>query len=180
MEFEAESVWVVAQCRGKGHKRAPAVTATLLSYDIEAWCPTFVARVRTPRKKIMRDLEVQLMPPFIFIRARDYPDAQEIAEGDDTMTFDPFMMNGHLATVTGAELSAIASIETKGDAPAFFPPRASVIITAGPFDGHVGTVIGDDETYNIVELKENQLRVKIAPFLLAPNQARSAQASGPI
>lgn len=140
------------------------LTATLAEDGYEVWTPTETRRVRVPRMNVRRDVELPLMPSYIFARAGQIIDLIQLADmpvkprrGLRKPAHDGFRVMrcfGGIPTVSDADLKELRRIEARRTpvrkAARTFRKGAGVRVEGGSFGGMAGIVERGDRTHTLV------------------------------
>lgn len=139
-----------------------------ISYQVEAWTPTMLKRVRVPRKKRYRLKYVPLMPSFIFVPKT----AEEVVDGlvaSYKVNIKKMQVNGAWAEVSLRDLYSIKEPDEKQEleqAVATLRVDDRVCVVSGPFTGDQGKVVTLKEGFVVVFSNKYQANIDFPPFML--------------
>lgn len=167
--------WCILRTAG----RQTLSLAEQLSKDgLLTWAPSMVVRKRTPRKRDVRNVEVAVLPSFVFARAGDL-DTLIALENAPTKACPDFAVFRHMdkiPIITDDQLGPLRVFEEREAMRAAMrarkknrhryniPAGSTVQISEGPFGGMMGVVKSGDGKFTAVSF--GGWDVKIATFIL--------------
>jgi hypothetical protein len=172
--------WCILRTSGA---RTLALAKSLAGAGFETWTPMHVLRRQRPRSKVTIEVDLAIMPTFVFVRANRLADlsaviAQPVSPHPQFSIFRHF---GRYPLIAESEVAGmrkeeerhrLTQLKTKRHV---FPKGETVRVTEGPAAGLSGVVQDGDGKFALVAFG-GRFRLKIATFLLRTDGVHEAPA----
>lgn len=162
-----------------GGQRTIALMKSLVAAGYEAWTPIENRKRRRARSKMQIEIDVAMMPTFVFARA-DRADELARVRVDPTSphpVFSVFHYQGRVPLVSNSEVERLRTLErmqAPKDRRKVFAAGDAVRVPEGPFGGMSGVVKQGNDRYTLVAFA-GRFEVKIATFLLLDDAVQKAK-----
>ncbi|MFS0737540.1 transcription termination/antitermination NusG family protein [Sphingomonas sp. 1P06PA] len=162
--------------RTSGPKTLP-LARSLASAGLDVWTPIEVRNRRRPRSKARVEIEVPVMPTFVFARASQLSQVSQILARPMTghARFSLFLYDGRIPFIADREVQSLREVEERSrdalkraqrkNQRRSFPAGTEVRVPEGSFAGMSGIVKQGDDRFALVCFG-GSMTVKIATFLL--------------
>lgn len=168
------TAWCILRTNG-AQTQLLAKSLTAAGFDV--WTPVETRRRRKARSKTMVEIDMPMMPTFVFVRADRAADLAR-ARLDPRTPHPKFSLFHYLGTVpcvSDAEVERLRTAERR-QAPKgrrqVFAAGTTVRVPEGPFGGMSGVVKQGNDKFTLVAF-DGRMEVKISTFLLLPDEVRN-------
>jgi transcription antitermination factor NusG len=169
--------WCILRTSGG---RTLALAKSLGDAGFDVWTPAQTMRRRRPRSKVTVEIELPIMPTFVFVRADRLHDLAQVLNlpMSPHPQFSIFRYLGKYPCIAEHEVAGmrkeearyrVAQLKTKRHV---FPKGDTVRVTDGPAAGMSGVVQDGDGKFAVVAFG-GRFRLKIATFLLRTDEVHS-------
>lgn len=154
-----------------------ALSRSLSTAGLDVWTPIEVRQRRRPRSKARVELEVPVMPTFVFVRASQLSQITRILAHPMSghPRFSLFLYDGRIPFIADREVQSLREVEERSRAALkreqrksqrrTFPAGTEVRVPEGSFAGMSGIVKQGNDRFALVCFG-GSMTVKIATFLL--------------
>lgn len=175
--METEGGWCILRTTGG---RTLRLASSLRDVGIEAWTPSHIQKRRRPRTGVKVDREVAMVPTFVFAPSSRLTELLDLAmlRISAHPAFSLFRFGGRIPVIADQDIADLRAAEERAKRNVlkryrFDAKKGSIVRPKdGPWAGLEGVIEETAGNYALVCF--NGLRVKVAYWLLDPNEIKAA------